>query len=541
MPTPRSGLAVGVVNGVLYAIGGETSGTQLATVEAYTPATNTWTTKAPMPIAGSCLAAGVVNNIIYVVGLGSVLEAYDPSSNTWTTKAPMPTARSCSAVGVVNGILYVVGGTSGSNLGTVEAYVPSSNTWTTKTPMPLANSHLAVGVLNGVLYAVGGAPSTPATQAYDPITDTWTSKAWMPFGAYGHAAGVINGTVYAVGGDIQPDYSSAVQAYDPENDLWTTKAPMPTARGRLAGGVVNGVLYVVGGFNGNSLSTVEAYQPSPTDEPAFDVAAGDSMVFNDNMDAYTNPHDMDTWRDPSIHPFFPDDYPNNYAVINPGLGSTGKALELVYINGGGERFIWKTDPENNAWYTPADAATVIQYYFRISKNGGPGGGPGYGSTDKGMKWIELWNLNGQDRTQFSVTAGDATTGPLWHVNPASRGTLGYQPVGPYWNQVNNNQWHRATYLYQPASSPGSMDGIARMWIDGTKVVDVSASAAGITPPGGTKVWCTSAEVALLDVAAVGTINLGEYMNGIAGDGVTDLPMALDFDDLKWWKLPTRIQ
>jgi len=30
------------------------------------------------------------------------------------------------------------------------------------------------------------------------------------------------------------------------------------------------------------------------------------------------------------------------------------------------------------------------------------------------------------------------------------------------------------------------------------------------------------------------------MNGAAGDGVTDLPMALDFDDLIWWKLPARI-
>jgi hypothetical protein len=114
-------------------------------------------------------------------------------------------------------------------------------------------------------------------------------------------------------------------------------------------------------------------------------------------------------------------------------------------------------------------------------------------------------------------------------------------VGPYWNQVNNNQWHRVTYVYQPASAPGATDGVARMWIDGTKIVDVSAAAAGITPPGGTKVWCTLAEVATLDVAQIGMINLGEYMNGGLGDGVTDLPMALDFDDFSWWKLLVRIR
>jgi len=81
--------------------------------------------------------------------------------------------------------------------------------------------------------------------------------------------------------------------------------------------------------------------------------------------------------------------------------------------------------------------------------------------------------------------------------------MGYQPVGPYWNQLNNNQWHRATYLLQPASSPGATDGVARMWVDGTKIVDISAAAAGVTPPGGTKVWCTMAEVAQLDTYQTG--------------------------------------
>ena len=80
-----------------------------------------------------------------------------------------------------------------------------------------------------------------------------------------------------------------------------------------------------------------------------------------------------------------------------------------------------------------------------------------------------------------------------------------------------------------------------MWVDGTKIVDVSAAAAGVTPSGGTKVWCTMAEVAQLDTYQTGMINLGEYMNGGLGDGVTDLPMTLDFDDLGWWKLPARIR
>jgi hypothetical protein len=47
MTTARFGLAVGVVNGKIYAIGGS-SGNRTE-VEEYDPVTNTWATKASMP------------------------------------------------------------------------------------------------------------------------------------------------------------------------------------------------------------------------------------------------------------------------------------------------------------------------------------------------------------------------------------------------------------------------------------------------------------------------------------------------------------
>ena len=56
MPTPRTGLAAGVVNGILYAVGGNDGVSFLGTVEAYDPATNTWTTKASMPTVRTGLA-----------------------------------------------------------------------------------------------------------------------------------------------------------------------------------------------------------------------------------------------------------------------------------------------------------------------------------------------------------------------------------------------------------------------------------------------------------------------------------------------------
>ena len=75
---------------------------------------------------------GVINGIIYVAGGNNgtaavtTLEAYDPATNTWSTRAPMPTAR-VAAVGVVSaGRLYVIGGypVNTTPLSRVEVYTP---------------------------------------------------------------------------------------------------------------------------------------------------------------------------------------------------------------------------------------------------------------------------------------------------------------------------------------------------------------------------------------------------------------------------------
>ena len=276
MPTARGSISSGVVNGILYAVGGF-NGAVLDTVEAYDPSTNAWTTEASMPTPREAPAAGVVNGVIYVIGGGSNIapyylnpvEAYDPSTNTWTTKAPMPTARCCLAAGVVNGILYAVGGFNAVALDTVEAYNPSTDTWTTKASMPTARGGLTAEVVNGILYAIGGATggASPTflntVEAYDPSTDTWTTKASKPTAGPGLAAGVVNGIIYAVGGNsgsnVAPIFVNALEAYDPSTNTWTTKAPMPTAREGLAAGVVGRVLYAVGGYNGPFLNTLEAY------------------------------------------------------------------------------------------------------------------------------------------------------------------------------------------------------------------------------------------------------------------------------------------
>lgn len=283
MPTARGFLASGVVNGILYAVGGETcSICVLETVEAYDPASNTWSTKALIPTPRGGLAAGVINGILYAVGgvdanglVLSTVEAYDPTTDTWATKASMPKARWGLAAGVVNGILYAVGGSASANYptrstkSTVFAYDPVTDTWSEKASMPKARFGLAVAVVKGKLYAVGGnnyRGNMNTVQAYDPATNTWATRASIPMPRTELAASVVNGRIFVVGGCNEKDCRiawSTLEAFDPETNTWTSEPSMPTARGILTAGVVKGILYAVGGFCGysNPCDTVEAFSP----------------------------------------------------------------------------------------------------------------------------------------------------------------------------------------------------------------------------------------------------------------------------------------
>jgi hypothetical protein len=271
MPTGRYGMAAGVVNNKIYAIGGYNGSSSLTTVEEYDPATNTWTTKTPMPTSRYGLAAGVVNNKIYAIGgyggLTTVGE-YDPAINTWTNCssfggcASMPTGRSLLAVGVVNNKIYAIGGYNGSSsLTTVEEYDPATNQWTTKAPMLTGRNSLAVGVVNNKVYAIGGyyGSSTLTTvEEYDPATDQWTTKASMQTSRYNLAAGVVNNKLYAIGGwNSSSGHFAKIEEYDPATNTWTAKTSMPTSRESSAVGVVDNKIYVIGGWIGSLLNTVE--------------------------------------------------------------------------------------------------------------------------------------------------------------------------------------------------------------------------------------------------------------------------------------------
>lgn len=127
MPTPRNHAAIGAVNGKIYVIGGRVGAafiglaSDTSVVEEYDPATDKWSaTRARMPTTRSALGYGVINGRIYVAGgeyqdprmmaTFRTVEAYDPASNSWSDLPPMPVSRHGLAGGAIGNRLFLVGG-----------------------------------------------------------------------------------------------------------------------------------------------------------------------------------------------------------------------------------------------------------------------------------------------------------------------------------------------------------------------------------------------------------------------------------------------
>lgn len=278
MPTGRLGLVAATVNGTVYAIGGHSSevGGPIRTVEAFNPTGTiyvSWKTKAKLPGARvSPSGAAVINGKIYVPGgrnpnnvVTKTLYVYNPATDTWATKAEMPVASAYGAAAAINGKLYVFTPYYAGSGPFLHRYDPSTNTWTKRATPLHPHAFPAGGVIDGKFYVAGGYNGgvvTAELDVYSPGTDTWTTKKSMPT-ARGYVAGrVLNGKLYVLGGSAGGSALAKVESYSPGSNTWATVASMPSARIHLAAAVAEGVLYAIGGLGvPNSPTANEAYTP----------------------------------------------------------------------------------------------------------------------------------------------------------------------------------------------------------------------------------------------------------------------------------------
>ena len=233
--------------------------------EEYDPATNTWTLKKPMPEPLSNFATAVYKGKIYCIGGGvsqffnystgtwdtnltqGINAVYDPETDTWETKAPMPIPQVSAQAHVIKDRIYVVGRFP-STLN--EVYDPTTDTWTMK-----ASSVDPIGpstVVDDKIYCIGG---DYKWRIYDPVTDSWSvgSNGLPDFltGAYlVSTTGIMAPKrIYIL---YNPNHASSGwiyenQVYDPETDGWMSGAGVPTQRDDFAVAIVDDLIYVIGG------------------------------------------------------------------------------------------------------------------------------------------------------------------------------------------------------------------------------------------------------------------------------------------------------
>jgi N-acetylneuraminic acid mutarotase len=264
----------------LYIMGGceyTDCASTVPTVSVYDAVANAWSNAAPMNTPRSAMAVGMINGIIYVAGgvyqssfLNS-LEAYDPASNVWTFKTAMPTVREMASGAVINGKLYVVGGYNSTNsyLATVEVYNPATDAWTNAAPLPTPRFGVEVATVGGLLYAMGGyvngaSDPTNVVEVYDPVANTWSAGMPMLNVVYGTQQPVVlAGTIYVVGcAPYSQGVTTNMEAFTPlAGLLWSSGSPTVAAIGTngVATGLSDGsttITATCGSRSGSSTLTV---------------------------------------------------------------------------------------------------------------------------------------------------------------------------------------------------------------------------------------------------------------------------------------------
>lgn len=284
MPTPRVGPAFGVIKGKVYVVSGATTSAIVTSNEAYDVAKNTWTTGAPIPTARYVPASAVVKNILYVIGgcnsqcavgggATNVVEAYNPATDSWSEKSPIPVAIDSVYAVASKNIIYVVGGyvQGPGRVPTLYSYNPATDTWVQLASMNVGRSNPATGVLGGIIVAggFGNGGTTNDTESYSIPKNTWKTLAPMPTALTGSCFGTVSGKFYVASGTPNaggpaPD----VEAYVKSSKSWTTGlASILQGTVAPASAVVKGQLYCIGGADTGSLfadtvyGNVQIYQP----------------------------------------------------------------------------------------------------------------------------------------------------------------------------------------------------------------------------------------------------------------------------------------
>jgi N-acetylneuraminic acid mutarotase len=310
--TPRTGVNIVTYQGKIYCIGGCTSASgpglyrNLNTVEVYDPATESWSSKASVPVNATYfwseyyypdMKACVVNGQLFTIISGGELYMYNSSTDNWSSRTSLPVEYQYPSVYIVNEQLFVIGQNE------MHMYNPVTDSWTKKTNPPPPDTYISYQFItvadNKII--IGDQQKTDVSadsvrlnlRIYDPKTDMWSerktnSKSVVLYGG-SMFVGATSGAyapkklyIFGYEQDDKDSFQAFTWVYDYVGDVWSTAKPLSAFRNVLGSKLIvaNDVFYIIGGSAFNDQYVPVGYNPQgyPDTQPSATVDVTSSPI-----------------------------------------------------------------------------------------------------------------------------------------------------------------------------------------------------------------------------------------------------------------------
>ncbi|XP_014782728.1 kelch-like protein diablo [Octopus bimaculoides] len=174
MKSPRTQFCLTIVDGYMYAIGGQDGTEVLSSVEQYNFLANEWISVAGLPQPLRCLASVAFRGNLYVFGgennvkISDKAYKYCPKSNVWTELPSMSSPRALCGSVVHKDKIYVIGGNAAVSekwrrefipehcVSSVEIFDPETESWSMGPELPNALCGAGCVSYDGKVLTVGG-------------------------------------------------------------------------------------------------------------------------------------------------------------------------------------------------------------------------------------------------------------------------------------------------------------------------------------------------------------------------------------------------
>jgi hypothetical protein len=313
MPAARANGAVGIIGRNIYYAGGYANNNPVKTLFIYNLDTKLWTSGPNMPVALHHIGqAAILDGKFYSIGGDNFGGSnspkpggaehtgthynfmYDPATDKWTTLAPLLRTTATSAIIAFKKKIYVIGGvdTNGIVHTATQEYDPATDKWTMKKPMFTPRDHAGIDTLDSLIYVCSGGvlkKNTGAFEAYSPASDTWYKLPDIGHPRSDMGFGFVRGRFYAYGGEWPGIYDDN-EEYDPVAKKWRNVLKMTEPWKAVGTAIVGDSIYTFGGYLSSGMtnrSIVWIPPNNPTDliapkSMARSLAGRQGPVFRDH-------------------------------------------------------------------------------------------------------------------------------------------------------------------------------------------------------------------------------------------------------------------